>query len=362
METKTIMEKQLNEYQVRLLSAQRFDSDLYKYKQEVEDLLNQSELDKKRLCDLCEKNAKLELEMKNVLNQNLNLDEELNYYKQQYTFLSAEMSKQEQNKSQNALNSSQLSQLTQLFENNKLKLSEYEHLNADLVTQIKTRDQELLKLKDLLRQKEANLDECMAKIKVLGEELNNEQETRSRCEKMLEQHKSEIKDLQIKLDECVSETRKLDMSIREAALSSEQKECENQENFKKLIDSHEQLNDSYKKLLVDHEQLQKIYLQMEQDYEELYGEASKKNNIVQILTKELDEIKEENCMKNDALKSLEEKLRVYEAKQFYDQSVNTSESMNNTVERKKVEELYDSKFRELNYEINDLVHQVILLF
>ena len=59
------------------------------------------------------------------------------------------------------------------------------------------------------------------------------------------------------------------MSIRVAAESNEQKEIENRENFKKLIDSHDQLNNSYKKLLNDHEQLQKCYIQLENDCDDL---------------------------------------------------------------------------------------------
>jgi hypothetical protein len=95
-ETRSIMEKQINDYQIKVLGLQRTDTDLNKYKQEVDDLLSQRELDKKRLCELCEKNAKLELEMKSLLNQNVSLDQELNYYKEKYTFISAELNKQQQ--------------------------------------------------------------------------------------------------------------------------------------------------------------------------------------------------------------------------------------------------------------------------
>lgn len=57
--------------------------------------MKQRDLDKKRLCELCEKNAKLELDMKNVLNSNVKLDAELMNSKQELTFVSAELSKQE---------------------------------------------------------------------------------------------------------------------------------------------------------------------------------------------------------------------------------------------------------------------------
>ena len=344
------MEKQLNDYQVRLLAVQRADSDLNKYKQEVDDLLSQRELDKKRLCDLCEKNAKLELEMKNLLNVNVNLDQELNTCRQEYTFMLGKYEKMTQSTQQTAQ-----SQLTQLVETNKLRLSELEHANNDLLAQIKTRDQELSRLKENLRVKEISLDECLVRIRVLGDELTSEHENRVKCEKTLEQHKAEIRELQVKLDECVNETKKLDFTIREAAYTSEQKETENQINFQKIIDSHEQLNDSYKKLIVDHEELQKIYLQMELDYEELYAELSKKHLLISNLHAEIDEAKEKNI-------DLDRALRAFTGKSYQDSGSNTTETIEDLVERKKLDEFYEVKFKELNGEINELVHRVNIFY
>ena len=207
IETRSFMEKQLNDYQVRLLGMQRVDVDLNKYKQDIDDLLTQRELDKKRLCELCEKNAKYELEMKNLLNQNVNLDEELNYYKQKFTFTSAELSKQQQQLSleQKTANS----QANQQNESNKLKLHEAELKLNDMTQLIKLRDLELSRLKESLRLKEISSDECLAKVKVLNEQLTIELENKMRYEKTLEKHKLEIRDLQLKLDDCVNETKKL---------------------------------------------------------------------------------------------------------------------------------------------------------
>ena len=201
------MEKQVSEYQSRLLGMQRIDAEISKYRQEIEDLNKQSEMDKKRLCELCEKNAKLEIEMKNVLNQNVSLDEEVNYYKQKYTFLSAELAKQ-----QHALANVQQTahtQNTQLIEVNKMKRVEAEQRISELNSQLKQRDQEFSKLKEHSRNTEISLDECNAKIRVLTDQLNLEQENKLKCERILDQHKLEIKELQIKLDDCVKETRKL---------------------------------------------------------------------------------------------------------------------------------------------------------
>lgn len=343
------MEKQLNDYQVRLLGLQRLDVDLNKYKQEIDDLLTQRELDKKRLCELCEKNAKYELEMKNLLNQNVNLDEELNYYKQRFTFTSAELSKQQQQMSSEQKTAQ--SQATNLIEHNKLKLLEAEQIANELSSQLKHRDQELSKLKESYRIKEINLDECLAKLKVLNEELNIEQDNKTKYERTLEQHKMEIKELQLKLDDCVAETRKLDHSIRAAAQSNELKESENQENFKRLIESHEQLNNSYKKLLNDHEELQKIYLQLEADYDELFGELKKKQTSVNSLGQELDELKEKYSFSLIENQNLESRLNVINSKQFCDVNTITDD---NFATRMDIEKFYEMKFRSLNDEISDL--------
>lgn len=351
IETRSIIEKQLNDYQVRLLGMQRLDNDLNKYKQEIEDLLNQRELDKKRLCELCEKNAKLELDMKTLLNQNVNLDEEINYYKQKFAFTSAELSKQQQlliNCQQHAQ-----TQATQLIESNKLKIFEIEQQNSELQSQIRVRDQELSKLKENIRLKEASLDECFSKIKVLNEELSIEQENKIKCERTLEQHKLEIKELQVKLDDCVSETKKLDYSIRHAAQTNEQKETENQENFKRLIESHEQLNSSYKKLLSDHEQLQKIYLQLESDYDELYDELTKKHSLINSLNGEIDELKEKYNNYENMYDEVKKELDTIKDKKFENAEVLTDENeatLQN--DRQELEHFYEMKFEEMTKEIS----------
>ena len=206
-ETRVFMEKQLSEYQQRLLGVQRLDTDLTKYKKEIDDLNAQSELDKKRMCELCEKNAKLELEMKNLLGQNLNLDEELNYYKQKYTFKAAELNKQQQ--VLNNVNQTAQSQNTHLIEVNKIKLAEAEQHINELNKYVKVRDNELSRLKEHSRSKEIQLDECMAKLKAMDEQLSVEQDNKNKLERILDQHKLEIKELQCKLDDCVYETKKL---------------------------------------------------------------------------------------------------------------------------------------------------------
>ena len=201
------MEKQINDYQIRWIGVQRMDTDLNKYKQEIDDLYKQSEMDKRRLCELCEKNAKLELDMKNMLNQNVNLDEELNYYKQKFTFLSAELSKQQQ-----ALtNQQQMSQaqINQLAESNKLKTNEMELMFKDLNKQMQEREQELSRFKEYSRSKDISLEECSSRIKLLSEQLSLEQEAKLKSERQLDLHKNEIHELKLKIDECQNEAKKL---------------------------------------------------------------------------------------------------------------------------------------------------------
>jgi chromosome segregation ATPase len=349
IETRALMEKQLNEYQVRLLGMQRVDNDLNKYKVEIDDLMHQRELDKRRLCELCEKNAKLELEMRNLLNQNISMDEELNYFKQQCTFMTAELGKQQQALS--AAQQSLQSKEALLNETTKLKKIEAENVSNEMNSQLKARDQEVSKLKESLRAREITLAEQVAQIKVLSEQLSIEQENKIKCERTLDQHKSEIKELQLKLDDCVSETRKLDASIRAAAHTNEQKESENQENFKKLIRSHEELNESYKKLLVDHEQLQKIYLQLESDFDEMYNELKAKHTNINSLSNELDEIKQQNTSLVSKCALLDAELNQFKGKTFTHQAILTDEHEAN---RKDMEHFYEQKFDALNAEIGQL--------
>lgn len=343
------MEKQLEEYQQRLIGNQRLDTDLNKYKQDIDDLNKQSDMDKKRMCELCEKNAKLELEMKNLLNQNVNLDEELNYYKQKFTFTSAELTKQQQLVSN--VNKTMATQNTQLIEKNKLKLCESEQQIKELHKLIKLKDQELSRLKENSRSKEIRNDECMAKLKALDDQLSIEQDNKVKLERVLDQHKSEIKELQNKLDDCVNETKKLDHSIRAAAKSNEIKTSENEENFGKLVESHEQLNQSYKNLLNDHEQLQKLYLTLESDYDELYNELTKKNSMINGLNSDFDELNMKYTASLDMIDNLETKLRTFTERDVNDMSTETEKTGDTEA---KLDNFYQEKLKILNTEISEL--------
>lgn len=173
----------------------------------VDDLLKQRDVDKKRLCELCERNAKLELDMKNVLNANVNLDGELTQSRQELTFVSAELSKQEK-----LVEQLQVQLQAQCAQNNeiaRLREGELERVSSEHKREISERDVALVKLKDAIRQRETQLDETRSRMKVLEEELHAEHEAKVKCERMLEQHKSETRELQIKLDECFNETKRL---------------------------------------------------------------------------------------------------------------------------------------------------------
>jgi chromosome segregation ATPase len=340
IETRTLMEKQINDYQVRLLGIQRLDSDLNKYKQELDALNKQSDLDNKRMCSLCEKNAKLEIEIKNLLSQNTSLDEELNYYKQKYTFTSAELNKQQANLA--SLQQTLQTQSTQL----NIKQSEYDLQLNDMGEQLTQRDSELASLRDAVRVKETSLNESMAKCRVLSEQLNLEQENKLKCERCLEQHKLEIRELQLRLDDCVNETKKLDKSIRAAAESNELKETETEESFKSLLDSNEKLTQAYRKLSSDHDELQKIYIQLESDYDEMYQELNKKHASMNQLESEMYQLKDKYTASLIMINDLESKLRKFT-------SVQTNEIACNTDNLQQQNE-YELKLNALNQEINQL--------
>ncbi|RNA44686.1 girdin-like isoform X2 [Brachionus plicatilis] len=125
-----------------------------------------------------------------------------------------------------------------------------------------------------------------------------------------------------------------DQSIRAAAQTNDLKENETKENLKKLLDSHDQLNQSYKSLLVDHENLQKIYLQLESDYEEIYSELSKKHSIISSLQSNLHDT-------ND-------KLKMYTDKKFSEKASST-------------DDLIDMQKQGLEFEINKLNQEISAL-
>lgn len=122
-----------------------------------------------------------------------------------------------------------------------------------------------------------------------------------------------------------------DQSIRAAAESNDLKENETKENLKKLLDSHDQLNQSYKSLLVDHENLQKIYLQLESDYEEIYSELSKKHSIINDLQSSLDDSNS--------------KLKLYTEKQYNEKMTSTDD----LVDYEK--QTFELKLNKLNQDI-----------
>ena len=136
------------------------------------------------------------------------------------------------------------------------------------------------------------------------------------------------------------------------------KESENRDNFKKLIDSHDQLNNSYKKLLNDHEQLQKIYIQLETDYDELYKELNKRHSLVNSLNHDMEDLKDKYATSMQSVDSLEKKIEILTSRDnVRDTCVNTDDNMTDYMSSKKqaeIEKFYEMKFQQLNNEISEL--------
>lgn len=349
IETRTLIEKQINDYQVRLLGIQRLDADLNKYKQEIDALNKQAEVDNKRMCSLCEKNAKLEIEIKNLLNQNVSADEELNYYKQKFTFTSAELSKQQS--SFTTLQQTVQTQSTQL----NIKQSEYDLQINDLNEQLQQRNKDLGHLKDSLRVKETALNESLAKIRVLNEQLNLEHENKLKSERCLDQHKLEIRELQLRLDDCVNETKKLDKSIRAAAQTNELKETETEESLKNLVETNDKLSQSFRKLSTDHDELQKIYIQLENDYDEMYQELNKKHSDMNQMNGEMDQLKDKYTASLIMIDDLETNLRRFTTRQVMEAACNTVQTICEKEQQfKEIETKYEIKLNALNQEIIQL--------
>ena len=75
------MEKQIDEYQVRISQLLKNENESYKFKQELNELVKERDIDKLRIRELIEKTTRQELEIKNLLNEHHNLNEEMQYYK-----------------------------------------------------------------------------------------------------------------------------------------------------------------------------------------------------------------------------------------------------------------------------------------
>ncbi len=333
------MEKQLEDYQQRLIGVQRLDNDLNKYKQEIDDLNTQSVMDKRRMCDLCEKNAKLELEMKTLLNQNVNLDEELTYYKQKLTFTSAELAKTKD--LVETIGKSANSESTRTIESLKIKISESDKQVKELKKMVEIRDSEVGRLKEASRAKDIRSEEATARMKALEGQLGVEQENKMRLEKVLDQHKLEISQLQLRLDQCVDETKKLDNSIRQAALSNEKKCIDNEENFTRLAEAHDQLNLTYTKLSSDHEELQKLYVQLESEYDQVCSEVGKKHATINCLGSDFDELNVKYMASLDMIDEMEKHMK---GKKMVEMACETAESGVD----------WDRKLQELEKEIVEL--------
>ena len=137
------------------------------------------------------------------------------------------------------------------------------------------------------------------------------------------------------------------------------KSNENEENFQKLIDSHELLNQSYKKLLGDHEELQNLYIHLESDYDELYSDLSKKHLLLNNFNTELDELKEKYTASLANVEEKEKKLSFYESKTHSTMETNTDLHGDFMSKRlNEIEKAYEAKMRVLNSEIKDLKEKV----
>ena len=151
------------------------------------------------------------------------------------------------------------------------------------------------------------------------------------------------------------------------------KSNENEDNFNKLIDSHDQLNQSYKNLLNDHEQLQKLYLQLESEYDDLYAELSKKHAAINGLHTEIDEVNTKYMASLDMIDSLESSLKAKldtrvisvgtETEQKGKKRINFFFQLKwHTIRQNiklgdvegELDKAYRSRFESLNLEINEL--------
>jgi chromosome segregation ATPase len=344
IETRSILENEINGLQVRVLSLQRTESDVTRLRQQIDTMIDEREKDKKRLCSLCESNAKLDLEMKNLLNQNVTLDEEVNHYKQKVSFITAELNRTEaqlkvaqtMNDSSNNINSTTTTTTSAATSSNstalKVKITTLEQERTQLKEQLEMKQTELIKIRDKLRQKEIENDEENAKIKAMNEQMNRISDEKLRLQRKLDAF----------IEKTTEKTAKLNAEL-EAKLAN----CKN--DLEESEDNYEKLNDLYQKSLIDHKETQDHYSKLSDDYNETYRQLDDKHNLTNDLKGELAETRAKYSSLMSKYKSLETLAM---------NKPSTSDISINTIEqgdiRKELEHLHSSKMAQLEGEIDQL--------
>jgi chromosome segregation ATPase len=293
LETRSFLERQIDQYQVKLSNTNRYENDIHKYKQELNDLQEQFGQDQARICELLETQTRLELEVKNLINENHALNEELVYFKNKSTTVSTTIVQQ------NNSSSAKVLQLELDFKKLDTDMCNLKQNESKLQNELSQKNREIESLKKEIQSLKQNESNENSKIKELSLQLIKLQfdEKQLRKQKTLEDEeelnrcKIEIDSLKIKL--CELEEEKCQVTQKFDSLSNE--------NYSKQLKIIE--------LEQDIKKLNKLNDLLKEDLNKAYGEKESHENKNRILDKEVFKLKQQIEAKNMSLDECMKKIK-----------------------------------------------------
>lgn len=295
LETRTFLERQIDQYQIKLSNTNRNENDLLKYKQELNDLQEQFGQDQARICELLETQTRLELEVKNLINENHSLNEELVYYKNKATTVSTTIVQQQTQNSSSA----KVLQLELEFKKLDTELSNVKQNESKLQNELYQKNREIESLKkdiQTLKQNESNEN---SKIKELSLQLIKLQfdEKQLRKQKSLEDEE-ELNRLRSEIDSLKHKLNEID---EEKCLLTQRFDNLSNENYSKQLKIIE--------LEQDIKKLNKLNDLLKEDLNKAYSEKETFENKCRLLDKEVIKQKQQIEAKNMSLDECMKKIK-----------------------------------------------------
>ena len=326
LETRVYMEKQIDEYQVRISQLLKNENESYKFKQELNELLKERDIDKLRIRELIEKTTKQELEIKNLLNEHHNLNEEMQYYKNKSSTGSILTNQTTTTLSTTIYNQSQ-------HPINELLLHNDANTSTDLFTS-SFEMQSTNSLKAKILQLELDKKKCEYEINGMREnELKSINEMYSR-DIEIENLKKEIRELKTKVENSKleqNETEKIkELSLQLIKLQFDEKQLrkikvgEENETLVLLKQNEEKLKSELEQMRLENVELMSIgkrheeeLLKRREDFENIFNQSVVKESKALEREKELQH-------ENESLKS--ELVNIVKEKELCEDQVKTFET------------------------------------
>ena len=300
------MEKQIDEYQVRISQLLKNENESYKFKQELNELVKERDIDKLRIRELIEKTTRQELEIKNLLNEHHNLNEEMQYYK---------------NKSSTAsilTNQTTTSMLSTTIYNQQPFMDASSNNNSTDLFTTNFESQSTNSLKSKILQLELDKKKYEYEINMMKEnELKSANEIYLR-DFEIENLNKEIRELNLKVENSKlehNESEKIkELSLQLIKLQFDEKQLrkikldEENELMVTLRQNEEALNLELKETRCENERLLKQEEKLKVDYEALSSETSLKEMKCIAIEKENDCLKREKESSEKELFKLKQQI------------------------------------------------------